>query len=446
MAENTPPKEEAERATESLIAACRDALAEEMACWDFEPAKHPIKQAHDRCVAWLLRASLPSPAPSSTSTEARDCAGVDAEHGWLIEHSGAMPGKSTGRVSWLRLSPKPPLGALDWSFAHDASDALRFARKQDAEAALKHYLGPTRPDWFSKPFSVTEHEWPTVLTREAPAAAPEACWYCAAPAGGSCAKPFDDVPCRRQAAPAAAPAPAEPVPWRSIVAAIRAVDVEARRRGEMFPQTSDEQAEDRAAVRRVAEMVEWYATKGGAVAEKLPGWPRLAATTPQVAAPAGRQELAEEVRRLAREWAYLKGAEENSTENLYPAIKRTEAAFNDALDRLAAQQEAPSPDSLAAVQVGGESTQVLGASPAGTACSVASLPEPEVSALRVPPAGAESGWLLPRSAVNELQVASIERLIDHARRARWVNAVVRKDGKETTYEADWIKHFQEQKR
>lgn len=77
-----------------------------------------------------------------------------------------------------------------------------------------------------------------------------------------------------KAGQAAAPAPAEPVPWRSIVAAIQAVDVEARRRGSMFPQTADEQDKDRAAVRRVAEMVEWYATKGGAVAEKLPGWPR----------------------------------------------------------------------------------------------------------------------------------------------------------------------------
>lgn len=65
-----------------------------------------------------------------------------------------------------------------------------------------------------------------------------------------------------------------PVEWHVIVAAIRAVGDEAARRGAMFPQTRDEQEEDKRAVRRVAEMIEWYATKGGAVATRLPGWPR----------------------------------------------------------------------------------------------------------------------------------------------------------------------------
>lgn len=67
-----------------------------------------------------------------------------------------------------------------------------------------------------------------------------------------------------------------PIAWRTVVAAIRAVDGEASRRGKMFPQTSDEQEDDRKAVRRVAEMIEWYATSGGAVAEKLVDWPRIA--------------------------------------------------------------------------------------------------------------------------------------------------------------------------
>lgn len=39
------------------------------------------------------------------------------------------------------------------------------------------------------------------------------------------------------------------------------------------------QLEDRTAVNRVAEMVDWYATKGGAVAEKLPDWPKLLGNT-----------------------------------------------------------------------------------------------------------------------------------------------------------------------
>lgn len=73
---------------------------------------------------------------------------------------------------------------------------------------------------------------------------------------------------------------AAPIPWRAIAQAIQAVDTEAARRGEMFPQSADEQREDRAAVRRVVEMLEWYATCGGAVAERLPSWPQLPSLTP----------------------------------------------------------------------------------------------------------------------------------------------------------------------
>jgi hypothetical protein len=71
----------------------------------------------------------------------------------------------------------------------------------------------------------------------------------------------------------------EAVAWRDVVKAIRAVDSEAARRGEMYPQTRDDQRDDRVATRRVCEMIEWYATKGGAVAESLDDWPKL--TAPQ---------------------------------------------------------------------------------------------------------------------------------------------------------------------
>lgn len=37
---------------------------------------------------------------------------------------------------------------------------------------------------------------------------------------------------------------------------------EAKRRGEMFPQTSDEQDKDSDAVSRACRMVEWYAERG----------------------------------------------------------------------------------------------------------------------------------------------------------------------------------------
>jgi hypothetical protein len=74
----------------------------------------------------------------------------------------------------------------------------------------------------------------------------------------------------------------EPVPWADIVSAIRAVTKEASRRGEMFPQESKAHSEDRAASRRVCELIKWYATCGGSVAEELDGWPKRY-TTPQPA-------------------------------------------------------------------------------------------------------------------------------------------------------------------
>ena len=51
------------------------------------------------------------------------------------------------------------------------------------------------------------------------------------------------------------------------------------------------------------------------------------------------------------------------------------------------------------------------------------------------------GWFLPDSEINDLQQASVEKTVAHAKRARWTNAVVRKDAVETTYEADWVKRM-----
>jgi hypothetical protein len=46
-------------ATVALITECRDALAEELSAWDIDPPLHHVKQAHDKCVAWL---AAPQPA------------------------------------------------------------------------------------------------------------------------------------------------------------------------------------------------------------------------------------------------------------------------------------------------------------------------------------------------------------------------------------------------
>ena len=47
--------------TIDLVAECRDALAEEMGAWDLDPPPHHVKQAHDRCVAWLAGLEQPEP-------------------------------------------------------------------------------------------------------------------------------------------------------------------------------------------------------------------------------------------------------------------------------------------------------------------------------------------------------------------------------------------------
>lgn len=39
--------------TRALILECQAAFAEELAAWDLDPPLHHVKQAHDKCTAWL---------------------------------------------------------------------------------------------------------------------------------------------------------------------------------------------------------------------------------------------------------------------------------------------------------------------------------------------------------------------------------------------------------
>lgn len=54
--------------------------------------------------------------------------------------------------------------------------------------------------------------------------------------------------------------------------------------------------------------------------------------------------------------------------------------------------------------------------------------------------GGEAGWFLPHEKVSHLTTLPI--LLAATKRARYTNAVVRKDGRETIYEADWIKFME----
>lgn len=49
----------------ALIEECRAALSAELTAWDIEPPLHHIKQAHDKCVAWLAKRQ---PAPKGGGT------------------------------------------------------------------------------------------------------------------------------------------------------------------------------------------------------------------------------------------------------------------------------------------------------------------------------------------------------------------------------------------
>lgn len=69
---------------------------------------------------------------------------------------------------------------------------------------------------------------------------------------------------------------AMPLRAPDVVLAILAVDAEAARRGGMFPQTADEQREDRRAVARVVEMLQWYEKNTGCA--RIKGWPSMAPT------------------------------------------------------------------------------------------------------------------------------------------------------------------------
>ena len=169
---------------------------------------------------WNRRAALSAqPVAGAVATD---------ETGWLIEHSGEiLPGaEQRAQVSWLRVQMKfNGYGAREFGFTHDANEALRFARKEDAEAVLAMHLGASPPDWYSKPFSVTEHMWPDALQPQAaPATEPSAqpvagavaepdCWAILTPNGSKLVSP-DEAKGRKDAYPLyAAPQPqAAPAP------------------------------------------------------------------------------------------------------------------------------------------------------------------------------------------------------------------------------------------
>lgn len=50
-------------------------------------------------------------------------------------------------------------------------------------------------------------------------------------------------------------------------------------------------------------------------------------------------------------------------------------------------------------------------------------------------------WCLTDQHLNELQVASIDRLIDRCKAAHYVDVCIRINGKDERLQADWLKHM-----
>ena len=98
------------------------------------------------------------------------------ETAWLVEYDGkmltALGVKDAGEsIQYLSVSPKGH-GAGELTLHADPNRALRFARQQDAEAALTVYAGHTNRDsavWIGNYLHAREHMWPAPAAGVAPA-------------------------------------------------------------------------------------------------------------------------------------------------------------------------------------------------------------------------------------------------------------------------------------
>jgi hypothetical protein len=111
------------------------------------------------------------PATASTAP----AAGSEPVAAWLFEHDGTIAEMPVGSPAWAYI--KPPgltFGKPEVDWTHDASKALRFTRREDAEAFRAGYLGLYPRDWDKKAYRVTEHMWVDALAAPAPAATAEA--------------------------------------------------------------------------------------------------------------------------------------------------------------------------------------------------------------------------------------------------------------------------------
>lgn len=53
-----------------------------------------------------------------------------------------------------------------------------------------------------------------------------------------------------------------------------------------------------------------------------------------------------------------------------------------------------------------------------------------------------TNWFLSAEDINESQQSSIKGLVEHSHNAHTIDVIVRKDGVEKRYQADWIKYLE----
>lgn len=95
--------------TRALIEECLAAFAEELAAWDIDPPLHHVKQAHDKCEAWLAALAqqaepVPMPLFPPVSRWNRGCAvcGIGADgkaYGYVCPRSDCPTKVTCGGVA-----------------------------------------------------------------------------------------------------------------------------------------------------------------------------------------------------------------------------------------------------------------------------------------------------------------------------------------------------------
>lgn len=154
----------------TIVASC--AIRSAIAKFELQPAAPTPAPSTP-----IAPAALATPSPAAlVGTEAPG--EVATEVGWLFEHDGTIADIPCGGTAWACI--KPPaitFGKPEVDWTHDASKALRFVRREDAEAFRAGYLGLYPRDWDVKAYRVTEHMWPVATHPEAAPVAPSEPMY-----------------------------------------------------------------------------------------------------------------------------------------------------------------------------------------------------------------------------------------------------------------------------